>query len=308
MNCLHTTLKDSMTNGQLTKKEHSVLKLLAHEALFSIEAIMCENHPRNRNGSYNDGEFPPMSGNLPIHGLENYLSQLASLANFVLLIIECFQTHPGHNDCVLFLADNDTVGIAPPAARPDDKILIFNDERTKSKHGDIDKSTADVLAVVRSINGKHEIVGRARFFTFPSDFFAPAHQKDDVEFEIDVSGILLLSRATYIEPFLMMSNAWRHERRNQSEFNALKRMMETNSFLSEERVEYGVGRNDGLATYDGDYAGGNETVGKYAAKGYTSGDNVVENDIEAADTKFLGLSLRPFVRRKWSRLKARLED
>jgi hypothetical protein len=308
MNCLHTNPKDSMTNDQLAKEGQNVLKLLAHEALFSIEAITWENHPRNRNGSSNYKDFPHIGGCLPIYGLEQYLSQPASLANFILLMIECFQTHPGHNDCVLFLADHDTIGIAPPATRPGDKILIFNDERTTPKRDGIDKSTADVLAVVRSVNGKHEIMGRARSFTFPSDFFTSVHRKDDVEFEIDVPGVLLLSRATYSEPFLMMSEAWRDERRNRSEFNVVKRMMEVNSLLSKERVEHDVSGNDDLATYDRDYADGNETVGEYAAEGYASGDYVVENDIEPADTKFLGLSLKPFVRRKWSQLKARLEN
>jgi len=309
MNCLHTTPKDSMTNGQLTSEgQKNVLKLLAHEALFSIEVIARENHPQNRNSSSNDEEFPPMGGNLPTNGLKSYLSQPASLANFILLMIECFQTHPGHHNCVLFLADHDTVGIAPPATRTDDKILIFDNERTTPKDDDIDKSTADVLAVVRSVNGKHEIVGRARLFIFPSDFFTLMHRKDNVEFEIDVPGVLLLSRATYNEPFLMMSEAWQDQSRNRSEFKDLKRMMEANSLLPELGVEYDVGGSDDLATYDGDYASGNEAVGKNSAKCNASGGHGVDNDIEAVDRKFLGLSLKPFVRRKWSRLKARVED
>jgi len=244
MNCLHTTPKDSMTNGQLTSEgQKNVLKLLAHEALFSIEVIA-----------------------------------------------------------------RDTVGIAPPATRTDDKILIFDNERTTPKDDDIDKSTADVLAVVRSVNGKHEIVGRARLFIFPSDFFTLMHRKDNVEFEIDVPGVLLLSRATYNEPFLMMSEAWQDQSRNRSEFKDLKRMMEANSLLPELGVEYDVGGSDDLATYDGDYASGNEAVGKNSAKCNASGGHGVDNDIEAVDRKFLGLSLKPFVRRKWSRLKARVED
>jgi hypothetical protein len=164
-----------MTNGQLNDEGKKVLNLLTHEALFSIEAITRENSSKNRNGSYNYNEFPPIGGHLPILGLESYLSQPTSLADFILLMIIYFQTHPGHENCVLFLADHNTVGIAPPTTRPDDKLLIFDDERTTLKYDAIGKSTADVLAVVRSINGKHEIVGCARPFTFPSDFFAPAH-------------------------------------------------------------------------------------------------------------------------------------
>lgn len=302
MSCLlETSSEDSQTKGKLSEENERVLKLLAHEALFSVEAINLENHHRHRVDSFNYQEFPPMDGHLPESGLQGHFAQQASLSRIILLMLECFQTHPGHADCILFLADHDTIGLAPPTIRPGDRIVMFKDETTTFRPQDLPEIISDVFAAVRSVDGKHEIVGRVQLFTFWSDLFTSPHRKDYVDFELDIPGMLLLSRATYNEPFSMMKDAWRH-RNNRSEFDALKKMMEANSSLSEEDSEEDDGGNGELGKTGGDLRGGNEAIGKADSKGFIR-NSVTETDMDATNRKVSRLSLKTFSHKRWFRSK-----
>jgi hypothetical protein len=243
VNCLNAEARPLTVNLDI---EHFGPNLLAHEALFSIENIGRINHPRPPEVVSRYMTWPPMD-RCSLNDIEDdfkgALRPPTSLTHFVLRIMECLLTNPGHSDCALFLADHDMVGIAPPQAQPGDKLLVFNGKASAVGYS---QSTADVLAVVRLVNGKHEIVGRARLFSVKSSFlsYLSGLRSSETEFEIDLPGVILLSRATYNEPFLDMDLLWQWSKRE--EFDALKRTMVVSSRESNSENRFGGGEGEAL--------------------------------------------------------------
>ncbi len=56
-----------------------------------------------------------------------------------------------------------------PVKMKDLRLVMFKDEATTFKPQDIPEIISDVFAAVRSVDGKHEIVGRVQLFKFWSD-------------------------------------------------------------------------------------------------------------------------------------------